>query len=144
MDVSGLSSYLDTQYANASSSVSANSATSSISSISSDSSEEEITEAVKSFESYFVEQVIKQVKESFLDEESEDEDGTMSMYKDYFMDSAISEVASELVDEIGESTTDDFVQQIMRNYGITATIDTEEEEVDSETQATVATAAVEL
>ena len=37
------------------------------------------------------------------------------------MDKAITEIASQLVDDIGGSVTDDFVEQIMRNYGITGT-----------------------
>ena len=43
----------------------------------------------------------------------------MSMYKDFFMDTAYTKVASQLVDQMGGKITDDFVDQIMRNYGIT-------------------------
>lgn len=42
----------------------------------------------------------------------------MSQYKDLYMDTAISEISSQLVDQIGGTITDDFVDQIMRNYGI--------------------------
>ena len=67
-----------------------------------------------------MEQVIKELKETFV-EEDEDEDNTMGMYKDLFMDQAISKIASQLVDQIGGDVTDDFVEQIMRNYGISGT-----------------------
>ncbi len=113
-----LSTYLQTQYANNQSTAAAESINKSISGISAESSEEEITAAVKDFEAYLMEQVIKEVKDTFVDEDESD-DNSISMYKDYFMDSAISEIAAQLVDEIGENVTDDFVQQIMRNYGIT-------------------------
>ena len=66
-----------------------------------------------------VEQVIKQMKESLTEED--EESSNISMYKDLYMDKAISEIASQLVDQIGGDVTDDFVDQIMRNYGITGT-----------------------
>ena len=111
--------YLQTQYANTAARAAADKTASSIGGISENSSKEEITEAVKSFETYMMEQVLKEVKESFV--KDEDQDSTMSMYKDYFMDSAYTQVASQLVDQIGGNITDDFVEQIMRNYGITGT-----------------------
>ena len=43
------------------------------------------------------------------------------MYKDLYLDQSITQIASQLVDELGGDITDDFVQQIMRNYGITGT-----------------------
>jgi flagellar protein FlgJ len=118
MDVTN-ANYLQTQYANTAARSAAEKTASSISGISENSSKEEITEAVKSFETYMMEQVLKEVKDTFV--KTEDEDSTMSMYKDYFMDSAYTKVASQLVDQIGGNITDDFVEQIMRNYGITGT-----------------------
>ena len=66
-----------------------------------------------------MEQVIKEVKDTFVNEEEKDD--SISMYKDLYMDSAITEIASQLVDQIGGDVTEDFVDQIMRNYGITGT-----------------------
>ncbi|SFO07900.1 flagellar protein FlgJ [Pseudobutyrivibrio sp. UC1225] len=119
MDVTGMSTYLQTQYANQTK-ANAEATAKSVNGISKDSSKEEITNAVKDFETYMMEQVIKQVKKSFVNEE-EDEDTTMSQYKDLYLDQAITHIASQLVDQIGGSVTDDFVEQIMRNYGITGT-----------------------
>ncbi len=118
MDVTTMNAYLQSQYANQAKAM-AESTTKSVSGISADSSEEEITKAVKDFETYMMEQVIKQMKDTFVDEE--DENSTIGMYKDLYMDKAITMIASELVDDLGEGITDDFVQQIMRNYGITGT-----------------------
>ena len=119
MDVTGMSTYLQTQYANQTK-ANAEATVKSVNGISKDSSKEEITKAVKDFETYMMEQVIKQMKETFVNED-EDEDTTMSQYKDLYLDQAITHIASQLVDQIGGSVTDDFVEQIMRNYGITGT-----------------------
>ena len=119
MDVTGMTTYLQTQYANQTK-ANAEATAKSVNGISKDSSKEEITKAVKDFETYMMEQVIKQMKETFVNED-EDEDTTMSQYKDLYLDQAITHIASQLVDQIGGSVTDDFVEQIMRNYGITGT-----------------------
>ncbi|MDC7279071.1 hypothetical protein NXH64_06065 [Butyrivibrio fibrisolvens] len=120
MDVTGMSTYLQTQYANQTK-ANADATAKSVNGISKDSSKEEITKAVKDFETYMMEQVIKQMKETFVNED-EDKDTTMSQYKDLYLDQAITHIASQLVDQIGGSVTDDFVEQIMRNYGITGTV----------------------
>ena len=119
MDALSMSTYLQTQYADQAKQM-AESTANSISGISATSSREEIEGAVKDFETYMMEQVIKEVKDSFVNEE-ESSDDTVSMYKDLYMDKAISEIASQLVEQIGGDVTDDFVDQIMRNYGITGT-----------------------
>lgn len=118
MDVTTMNTYLQSQYANAAKQA-AEETTKSIGKITADSSKEEVTEAVKSFETYMMEQVLKQMKESFVDEDEEEEDNSISMYKDFFMDSMYNKVASQIVDQVGENITEDFVEQIMRNYGIT-------------------------
>lgn len=113
------STYMRSQYENKMNQLAEN-ATKSVSGISANSSKEEIEGAVKDFETFLMEKVIKEVKDSFVTMDKE-EDDTMSMYKDLFMDKAITEMASQLVDQIGGDITDDFVEQIMRNYGITGT-----------------------
>ncbi|MBE5910603.1 hypothetical protein [Pseudobutyrivibrio sp.] len=115
-----MNTYLQSQYANAAKQA-AEETTKSIGKITADSSKEEVTEAVKSFETYMMEQVLKQMKESFVDENDEEEDNSISMYKDFFMDKMYSEMASQIVDQVGDNITEDFVDQIMRNYGITGT-----------------------
>lgn len=118
MDVTGMSTYLQTQYANQGRAA-AESTTKSVGAISKDSSREEITKAVKDFETYMLEKVMKEMKKTMTMEQ--EEDNTMGMYKDLYLDQAITEIASQLVDDLGGSVTDDFVDQIMRNYGITGT-----------------------
>lgn len=117
MDVTGLTSYIDKTYTNAANNASASKAKDAIGGISKDSTDEELVEAVKGFETYFVEQVVKNMKESMIPK-NKDEDATMSQYKDYFMDSTISTLAREIVDQAGDHITDQFVQQIKRNFGM--------------------------
>lgn len=112
--ISGLS------YSNAQAAANAGTATAltnSLNKISSDSSEEELKGVLKDFESYFVEQVLKEMKETFTDEE-EDEDQTMAQYKDMYMDMAIEKVADAVVDQIGETYTQQLYEQMKRNYNI--------------------------
>lgn len=94
----------------------ANSLQSSIRNISADSSEEELKGVIKEFESYFVEQVIKQMKDAFTFDK--DEDSTMSQYKDMYMDKAIEMVADEIVDQTGESLTQQLYEQMRRNLNM--------------------------
>ena len=82
MDVTGMSTYLQTQYANQNK-ANAEATAKSVNGISKDSNKEEITKAVKDFETYMMEQVLKEVKDSFV--KTEEEDSTMSMYKNFFI-----------------------------------------------------------
>ncbi|MCR5143672.1 MAG: hypothetical protein K6B67_00020 [Lachnospiraceae bacterium] len=117
MEVSGITSYLDQTQNTAASAAKGTSVSKSLSGISSESSEEEITEAVKSFETFLLEQVIKEVRDSLKSDE-DDEDPTMSQYKDIYMDATITELASKMVDDYAGTLTEDLVDQVKRNYGI--------------------------
>ena len=118
MDLSGLSgpnsnyTYAKTDATSAT----GNALQSSLKNISSNSSEEELKGVIKDFESYFVEQMIKEVKDTFT---SEDEDSTMSQYKDMYMDQAIELVADEVVDQVGENYTQQLYEQMKRNLDMT-------------------------
>lgn len=114
--VDGLSSYYDTVSSNAQSSSRSDKATIALSGLSSDSSEEDLVNAVESFESYMLEQVIKQMKDSVTSDD--DQDSTMSQYTDMYMDATIQQLAGEMVSEYGGSLTDQLVDQMKRNYGI--------------------------
>ncbi|MCF0130056.1 MAG: hypothetical protein HUJ70_15835 [Pseudobutyrivibrio sp.] len=133
MDVSGMTAYLDTMYTNTNASNKASDVKKTASNISSQSTEEELTKAVKDFEKYFVEQVIKKFKES-VDNMKEESDTNISMYSDYFMDATISQLAQQLVDSEGAGLTEDFVQSIMRTYNITPSSKSEETLDFSETE----------
>ena len=90
--------------------------TNSVNGLSSSSTDEELMGVLKDFESYFMEQIIKKMKETFSDE---DEESSMaSQYTDTFMDYAIETVADQLVDEIGGNMTQQLFEQMKRNYNI--------------------------
>ena len=118
MDLSSVSSYLNTTASNAASSSNAAAATDSIKGISSKSTKEEVEAAAKSFESYFVEQAIKEVKKSIDSINGDDEDSTVSMYSDFYLDSTIQKLSEELVDQLGDGFTKTMVENMTRTYGI--------------------------
>ena len=121
MDISGLgNSYLEnaiSQNQFERQQTQATSAKNAASGLSLESTREELTEAAKSFEAYFVEQVIKEVKDSV--DLFGDTDSTTGMTADFYLDSTIQTLARELVDEFGGSFTEDMVDQMARNYGVT-------------------------
>lgn len=80
------------------------------------SSEEELKDVLKDFESYFLEQIIKEMKDTFTHEE--DKTSEMSQYSDMFMDKAIEDVADLMLEEVGESLTQQLFEQMKRNYNI--------------------------
>ena len=120
MDVSGITSMLN-QTGMTNATTGANTAKTdglknSVAGLSSNSTDEELMEVLKDFESYFIEQMIKQMKETFTDE---DEESSMaSQYTDTFMDYAIEDVADMLLEEVGGNMTQQLFEQMKRNYNI--------------------------
>ena len=66
----------------------------SISSVSSSSSEEELLSVCKDFESYFVEEVLKEVKENLI---SDDDEDNSNDYVNMFQDNYLSAIADQMV-----------------------------------------------
>ncbi len=85
--------------------------------LSSDSTEDELKGTLKDFESYFGEQVIKEMKDS-MTLKSDDEDSSMSQYKDMFMDTVIEQMSDTIVEKSGENITQQLYEQMKRNYNI--------------------------
>ena len=130
MDVSGITSMLSqtgaTNATNNASTAKTDSLKNSVNGLSSNSSDEELMEVLKDFESYFIEQMIKQMKETFTDD---DEESSMaSQYTDTFMDYAIEDIADMLLEEVGGNMTQQLFEQMKRNYNIPTV-----EEVEAET-----------
>ena len=88
----------------------------SVKKLSKDSSEEELKGVINDFESYFVEQVIKKMKDTFTSDD--DKDPTMAQYEDLFMDKAIEQVADQIVEQTGENFTQQLYEQMRRNMNI--------------------------
>ena len=133
MDVSGITSMLN-QTGATNATANANTAktdslTNSVNGLSSNSTDEELMEVLKDFESYFIEQMIKQMKETCTDED--EESSIASQYTDTFMDYAIEDVADMLLEEVGGSMTQQLFEQMKRNYNIPMVEESENEALDS-------------
>ena len=107
-------SYLSQTAQNANSSASAGAVNHAIGNISENSSEEEMKQAIKDFESYFVEQILKNVKESL----KSDEDSSNSQLTDFFMEQVGQDLADQIVDQAGSRITQTLYEQMWRNYSI--------------------------
>jgi len=120
MDVTGITSMLNqtasTNAATSSNTAKADSLKNSVAGLSSNSSEEELMEVLKDFESYFMEQMIKKMKDTFTDDD--EESSVASQYTETFMDYAIEDVADMLLEEVGGTMTQQLFEQMKRNYNI--------------------------
>lgn len=143
MDVTGITSMLNqtasTNAATSSNTAKADSLKNSVAGLSSNSTEEELMEVLKDFESYFIEQMIKEMKETFTED---DESSVASQYTDTFMDYAIEDVADMLLEEVGGSMTQQLFEQMKRNYNI-PTVEEKTTETTTETEDTSSVSGVE-
>ena len=97
--------------------------------LSSESTEEELKEVLKDFESYFLEQMIKKMKDTFTDED--EEQSMAGQYTDTFMDYAIEDIADILLEEVGGNMTQQLFEQMKRNYNIPTVEETENTAADT-------------
>ena len=102
---------------NATTNNNANKIQSSLNGVSSESTEDELLQVCKDFESYFIEEIIKEVKDNLTAEE-DDKDASLSTMTDYNMDFVVEKIADEVVDEVGSTFTQQLYEQMKRNYGI--------------------------
>lgn len=109
-------SYLTQTAENANSTASAGEVSSSIGGISANSDEEEMKQAIKDFESYFVEQILKNVQESL----KSDEDSSNSQLTDYFMGTVSEQLADKIIDQTGNRLTQTLYEQMCRNYNLSS------------------------
>ena len=106
--------YLTQTAQNANSSASAGAVNSAVNNINANSSEEEMKQAIKDFESYFVEQILKNVQESLKSEE----DSTNAQLTEFFMGQVGEQLADQIVDQVGNRMTQTLYEQMCRNYSI--------------------------
>lgn len=116
LSIGGINSALDTSTTSKESAL-AKGLSGDLNKISSDSSEEELKGVIKDFESYFVEQMLKKMKDTFT-EGSDCEDKTASAYTDYFIDYAIEDISDQLIEDLGKNVTQELYEQMKRNYNI--------------------------
>ena len=116
MDISGITAMMSQNTTQKADNTKTDGLKNSVNGLSSESTEEELMEVLKDFESYFLEQIIKKMKDTFTDED--EESSVASQYTDTFMDYAIEDVADILLDEVGGSMTQQLFEQMKRNYNI--------------------------
>ena len=128
--------YLTQTAQNARNSASAGSVNNAVNGINENSSEEEMKQAIKDFESYFVEQILKNVQESLKD----DEDSANAQLTEFFMGQVGEQLADQIVDQVGSRMTQTLYEQMCRNYHIPRAEETAAETTDA--AAIAATGAV--
>lgn len=79
------------------------------------STDEELMEVCKDFESYFVEQVLKQAMDTFASTE-ESESGAMNTLTGYYKDSLVKEYASTITEKQDMGLAKTLYDQMKRNY----------------------------
>ena len=115
MDI--LTSSIQSNYDLASSNASTSAITNSLDKDYSNSSDEELLDACKEFESYFIEQVLKQAEESLLMNEDEDS-GSISQVKTYAKEGLITQYAKMISDSGSIGLANKLYEQMKRNYNI--------------------------
>ena len=81
-------------------------------------SDEELMDACKEFESYFIEQIFKNMKSAMVPS-SESSDGATSMLKDYYEDELMSQYASQAAGQSQNGLAQMLYEQMKRNQGTT-------------------------
>ena len=89
----------------------------SINNVKNGSADDELMKVCKDFSSYFIEEVIKEIKENMTFED-EDEDSSLSTLTDFHMDSAIEDISDTMLDQAGNSFVQQLYEQMKRNYGL--------------------------
>ena len=89
----------------------------SINNVSSKTKEDELLKVCKDFESYFIEEVMKEVKENmtFKDEE---EDSSLATLTDFHMDGVVELISDQILEQSGTSFSQQLYEQMKRNYGL--------------------------
>lgn len=113
ISVTGLNSYIDPS---AVSNASGTSLSGKLDNVSDAASADELKEVCREFESYFMEQVYKEMFKTIGSEGNKD--SSLSSLVDYFKDSTIQAVASQTTEQTGGPLAQQLYEQMKRNYGI--------------------------
>ncbi|MCM1568158.1 MAG: rod-binding protein [Roseburia sp.] len=113
MDISGLTSSYDDIYSKAASQ-SADKLEGQLKNDYSKATDDELMDVCKQFESYFLEQVFKEMQKTVTMDESTS-DSTMI---DYFKDQAVQKIAADSTEQNGLGLAQMLYEQMRRNYGM--------------------------
>lgn len=126
MDISGITNQMINNAAQKADSSSAKKVSSAANSLSSNSSDEELLDAIKDFESYFMEKILKEVKDTMTKWGDDKDTDPMSQLTDFYMDTVYEKLADNMLDDIGGNFTQQLFEQMKRNYNIPTVEPTEE------------------
>lgn len=79
-------------------------------------SDDELMDVCKQFESYFLEQVFKEMQKTIP--QNEDSDSSTSKLVDYFKDQMIQEIASQSTEQNSLGLAQTLYEQMKRNLGV--------------------------
>ena len=82
----------------------------------SNASDEELMDVCKQFESYFMEQVFREMEKTIP--KNEEQDSSMTQLTDYFKDSMIQQVSEQSVEQGGNGLAQQLYEQMKRNYDL--------------------------
>ena len=116
MDISGLSGYYSDIYASAASNQAVESVKNNLSSVNSSTSDEELMDACKQFESYFVEQMFKEMWKTVP--ETEYSSGSTNSMVSFYKDEMIKTIAEDSTEQNGLGLAQMLYEQMKRNYGL--------------------------
>lgn len=112
--LNGLNSYVDPSMVSA---ASGTKLSGKLDGVDASASADELKEVCREFESYFMEQVYKEMLKTVGSEE--DGDSSLASLVDYFKDGVIQTVASQTTEQSGGPLAQQLYEQMKRNYGIT-------------------------
>lgn len=112
--INGLNSYVDPSMVSA---ASGTSLSGKLDGVDDSASADELKEVCREFESYFMEQVYKEMFKTVGTEENGD--SSLASLVDYFKDGVIQTVASQTTEQSGGPLAQQLYEQMKRNYGIT-------------------------
>lgn len=113
ISLNGLNAYVDPSII---SSTSGTDLSGKLDGVGSSASAEELKEVCREFESYFMEQVYKEMFKTIGSEGNKD--SSLSSLVDYFKDSTIQSVAAQTTEQTGGPLAQQLYEQMKRNYGI--------------------------
>lgn len=118
MDIGGVGSVYADYMASQVSSTKADTIKNKIENSAGTANEEELLDACKQFESYFLEQVFKEMLKTTKVFSDDDENGYASKMVDYFKDSAVQHLCEQATAGNGLGLANMLYEQMKRNYGI--------------------------
>ena len=114
MDIGNLSSTYDNIY-NSAANAAASKLEGQLKSDHSNATDEELMDACKQFESYFLEQMFKEMMKTIP--ESESSSGSSTTMVDYFKDEAVQKLAADSTENNSLGLAQMLYEQMKRNYG---------------------------